>query len=261
MRYLTVAVLAACSSAPRQPVAVRQDLPPTAAGPGSATPTTAKVVAGDPGGVDLDKPIIRKAIKTKLDKITYCYEKALLAQPTLAGTVWVEFEIGGDGIVTRAVATGMDGAVATCVAGVVQTVVFPTSINGKPTKVNYPFTFRPAGDAAGNAAATGSAAKPAGDAVDTSAAGAGGGQGSLDRQMISAGVAAVKDRVVACGTGSSIKGVVKIRVEVAPDGHVVHTTVERTPDAKLGECVAAALEQSTFAATQTGGTFSYPFVF
>jgi len=37
--------------------------------------------------------------------------------------------------------------------------------------------------------------------------------------------------------------------------------VETTPDAALGACVAAAVQKASFAKTQTGGSFSYPFVF
>jgi len=40
---------------------------------------------------DLDKAIIRRYIKRNIQKIQYCYEKQLLAKPTLAGTVSAQF--------------------------------------------------------------------------------------------------------------------------------------------------------------------------
>jgi hypothetical protein len=83
----------------------------------------------------------------------------------------------------------------------------------------------------------------------------------LDKSMISAGVAAVKGRAIACGNRSSAKGVVKVGVKVNPDGSVAAVTVKEQPDATLGGCVAGAMRSARFARTQTGGSFSYPFVF
>jgi predicted Zn finger-like uncharacterized protein len=86
---------------------------------------------------------------------------------------------------------------------------------------------------------------------------------ALDRAMISSGVANVKGRVTACGDKSSAKGKVKVHVKVGPDGRVVGggVSVETTPDPALGACVASAMQKATFAKTQSGGSFSYPFVF
>jgi outer membrane biosynthesis protein TonB len=85
---------------------------------------------------------------------------------------------------------------------------------------------------------------------------------ALDRSMISAGVGNVKARVTACGDKSSAKGKVKVHVKVGPDGHVSGSpSVEQSPDPALGACVANAMSKATFAKTQNGGSFSYPFVF
>ena len=41
--------------------------------------------------------------------------------------------------------------------------------------------------------------------------------------------------------------------------HVLHlATVKETPDAALGDCVAAAVKKVTFPKTQKGGSFTYP---
>ena len=84
---------------------------------------------------------------------------------------------------------------------------------------------------------------------------------SLDRAMISTGIAAVKARVSTCGDRSSAKGKVKVHVKVGGDGRVSDVSVETTPDPSLGSCVKAAVQRATFAKTQSGGSFSYPFVF
>lgn len=84
---------------------------------------------------------------------------------------------------------------------------------------------------------------------------------SLDRESISNGIAAVKARVEACAVHTTAKGKVKVHVRVAATGGVQSVEVERTPDAALGACVAAAVQRAVFARTQAGGSFSYPFVF
>jgi len=84
---------------------------------------------------------------------------------------------------------------------------------------------------------------------------------SLDRAMISDGVAKVKARVMSCGERSPAKGQVKVSVKVSPDGQVTSVTVKNTPDANLGNCVQSMMQKATFAKTQTGGSFSYPYTF
>lgn len=84
---------------------------------------------------------------------------------------------------------------------------------------------------------------------------------ALDRAMISTAIAAVKPRVTACGDRSSAKGNVKVHVKVGGDGRVSNVSVQTTPDASLGSCVAAAVKRASFAKTERGGSFSYPFVF
>jgi TonB family protein len=84
---------------------------------------------------------------------------------------------------------------------------------------------------------------------------------ALDRSMISTGIGNVKARVTSCGDKSPAKGKVKVHVKVDGSGKVSNVTVETSPDAALGACVAAAVQKASFAKTQNGGSFSYPFVF
>jgi hypothetical protein len=91
---------------------------------------------------DLDKSIIRRYIHRHLDKVRYCYEKALLGKPTLEGIVASQFVIGPDGRVTVSTASGVDPAVSSCVASVIKDIEFPRpENNGGTVQVNYPFTF------------------------------------------------------------------------------------------------------------------------
>ncbi|MCW5802690.1 MAG: AgmX/PglI C-terminal domain-containing protein [Deltaproteobacteria bacterium] len=109
----------------------------------AAVPT---VAIGSPTSTgDLDKAIIRRYIKRNLPKISYCYEKELLARPTLSGVVSTQFMISGNGSVTASSGTGVDPAVASCVASVISSIQFPQPKGGGNVQVNYPFTFRPAG--------------------------------------------------------------------------------------------------------------------
>jgi hypothetical protein len=94
---------------------------------------------------DLDKAIIRRYIKRDIQKIQYCYEKALLAKPGLAGTVQTQFFIQPSGSVASATASGVDAQVASCIAEVIKAIQFPQPKGGGGVQVNYPFTFRPTG--------------------------------------------------------------------------------------------------------------------
>jgi hypothetical protein len=112
-------------------------------GRSSAVPT---VAIGQPSAQgDLDKAIIRRYIKRNIQKITYCYEKQLLAKPTLAGTVATQFFITPNGTVAQSTGSGVDPEVANCVADVIKGIEFPKPKGGGGVQVNYPFTFRPAG--------------------------------------------------------------------------------------------------------------------
>jgi hypothetical protein len=122
-------------------------------GPGGGIPGGRKHVAGVPTPIigdptstgDLDKSIIRRYIKRNLAKITYCYEKQLLVNHDLAGTVNVQFFITPTGTVASSVGAGPDKAVASCIADVISTIEFPRPSGGGGVQVNYPFTIRPTG--------------------------------------------------------------------------------------------------------------------
>jgi hypothetical protein len=93
---------------------------------------------------DLDKAIIRRYIKRSIARITYCYEKQLLARPGLEGTVRTQFTISPSGAVSSSTASGMNDDVASCVADVIRAIEFPRPKGGS-VDVVYPFSFRPDG--------------------------------------------------------------------------------------------------------------------
>jgi hypothetical protein len=109
-------------------------------------PDVPKPVIGTPTTVgDLDKEIIRRYIKRNFAKITYCYEKELLVNNTLTGTINVQFFISPTGSVTTAAGNGANQKVANCIADVIQTIEFPRPSGGAGVQVNYPFTIKTAG--------------------------------------------------------------------------------------------------------------------
>ena len=109
----------------------------------AAVPT---VSIGQPNAQgDLDKAIIRRYIKRNVQKIQYCYEKELLAKPTLAGTVQAQFFITPNGTVASSTGNGVDPEVASCVAAVIKNIEFPKPKGGGGVQVNYPFIFRASG--------------------------------------------------------------------------------------------------------------------
>ena len=108
----------------------------------SAVPT---VSIGEPvTNGSLDKPIIRRYIKRNIQKIEYCYEKELLADPALGGTVTASFFITPDGTVKNTTAHGVQPTVASCIASVIQNIEFPKPKDGGDVQVSYQFTFRTA---------------------------------------------------------------------------------------------------------------------
>ncbi len=80
---------------------------------GDSNAPTARVLVGQPrvtGG--LDPAIVRRYVRRRAPMVTYCYEKQLMVNPSLEGTVATHFAIGPDGVVVNASANGFDPDVA-----------------------------------------------------------------------------------------------------------------------------------------------------
>jgi molybdopterin adenylyltransferase len=84
---------------------------------------------------------------------------------------------------------------------------------------------------------------------------------TLDKVMVREAMDNVKPRVIACGERNPAKGIVKLSVAVGGDGSVKSVSVVDSPLPALGECVAAAVKEASFAKTAKGGSFNYPFAF
>lgn len=88
-------------------------------------------------------------------------------------------------------------------------------------------------------------------------------QTSLSASDIKAGIDTFRAKALAvCGDRfPSASGTVKLKVRVTPSGAVDQIAVQETPDEGLAECVHGYMAKATFAATDVGGSFTYPFDF
>ncbi len=105
-------------------------------------PKIGQPVVGPDG---LDKAIIKRYIRNRIEAIGYCYEKQLTVNGSIGGTITVEFVIAPSGAVISARGDGSVGSrdVDSCVLEQVRGIQFPK--NDGMTNVKYPFTFHAAG--------------------------------------------------------------------------------------------------------------------
>jgi hypothetical protein len=96
---------------------------------------------------DLSADIIRRYVRRKLARIRHCYEKELLVNGNLSGTVTTQFQISPTGKVQGVSASGFGNTkVESCVAAAIESIQFPKPTDGGYVNVrSYPFTFQPAG--------------------------------------------------------------------------------------------------------------------
>ena len=119
------------------------------------TSAVPQVRIGQPQVVgELDRAIIRRYIKRNIPRISFCYERVLLAKPRLAGTVTVQFLITATGATSGVQANGVDPEVARCIAGVIGAIEFPRPHGGGSVQVRYPLVFSPNGGASIDSDAT-----------------------------------------------------------------------------------------------------------
>lgn len=79
---------------------------------------------------ELDAAIVRRTLRRHQPRIAYCYEKQLLVEPALSGTVTARFEIDESGSVIDATASGMNDEVASCIASALRIASFPRPTSG-----------------------------------------------------------------------------------------------------------------------------------
>lgn len=125
-----------------RPVPVQQEATPRH----GEAPPKANVLDGagalpDLGRQDLSREDVRNTIASHRNAVRRCYESALSANPTAAGTVTARFTITPEGTVTAATAAGLDREVSRCIEEAVASIMFPRSASS--IRVSYPFTFVP----------------------------------------------------------------------------------------------------------------------
>jgi hypothetical protein len=89
---------------------------------------------------ELDAAIIRRYLRRNMAKLSYCYDKQLLAKPGLTGTINASFGITADGTVASATGSGVSPEVSSCVTDVISHIEFPRPRAGT-VQVTYPLTF------------------------------------------------------------------------------------------------------------------------
>ncbi len=93
----------------------------------------------------LTKEEVAKVIHSHMNEIRYCYESAILADPSLSGKVLVDFKIGSTGGVATAAAaenTMNNVQVGGCLVGKLKNWKFPQPRGGVMVAVSYPFIFK-----------------------------------------------------------------------------------------------------------------------
>ena len=85
--------------------------------------------------------IVQRYIKQYKDQIGYCYEKALLGNPDLEGTVNVSFLLAANGAVLGVDASGVSPEVSSCIGGVVRDIKFPRLADEGSFQIKYPFVL------------------------------------------------------------------------------------------------------------------------
>jgi hypothetical protein len=96
---------------------------------GSSASPTVRVNVSQVNG-ELDTDIVRRILRRNQARLAYCYEKQLLVEPALSGTITAHFEIGTDGSVTSSDASGVNDEVASCMASVIHGASFPAPKSG-----------------------------------------------------------------------------------------------------------------------------------
>ena len=96
----------------------------------------------------LDKYVLAATIQKYLNQVRACYENELQKNSGLAGTVHIDFEVGGNGILnySRVKKSSLGNRKAErCITTKMMTWQFPRPKGGINVPANYPFILRPSG--------------------------------------------------------------------------------------------------------------------
>lgn len=112
---------------------------------GRTTPVPSMTLGRPTVSGGFDVKIINRYIRRSSMKLQYCYERQLLADQTLSGTVTAKLQIMQDGSVAESSATGVDPEVSSCVAAVIKSIEFPKTNRKGVVLVTYPIKFHHGG--------------------------------------------------------------------------------------------------------------------
>ncbi|MBT8331512.1 MAG: AgmX/PglI C-terminal domain-containing protein, partial [Deltaproteobacteria bacterium] len=91
----------------------------------------------------MSREAVKRVIEQHLDEITYCYETALISNPSLKGKITMEWKIrmsGGVGEVRIKSSTIKSPEIYGCIKSAIKTWQFPKPV-GNEVVVSYPFIF------------------------------------------------------------------------------------------------------------------------
>ncbi len=120
-------------------------LPHASGGGALGASLRAQLTLSGPG--QLSESAIEKALSKHMDQLQFCYEKALLTDATLAGSVSLEWVIQTSGSASqlKVVRSQLNnGSLHSCLMGVIAKIQFPAP-KGGPVTISYPFSFNPNG--------------------------------------------------------------------------------------------------------------------
>jgi outer membrane biosynthesis protein TonB len=91
----------------------------------------------------MSREMVKRVIDQHLEEITYCYETALMSNPTILGRIVFEWKILMDGRVgeVRIVASSVNSnTIHGCIKSAIKSWQFPKPV-GAEVVVSYPFVF------------------------------------------------------------------------------------------------------------------------
>jgi hypothetical protein len=106
-------------------------------------PEVREVEGGPPVGRGLLRAAVAAAIGGELDRVRVCYERALVAAPTLAATIAVRLVVAPDGAVGRVRARGGPAALVACVTDVFDGRRWPRPRGGVAVRVDAALALAP----------------------------------------------------------------------------------------------------------------------
>lgn len=256
---------------PIAPAPAPEPTPPADEAEAGAVDPELDTMFGTPG-IDgkLDPDEVKRIITRTQAKLTTCF-----AEPARAGgIVRVMMMINRRGGVTTIAASGIDDALDRCVESALRDVRFGKTADGNPAKIVVPIAFHdtdrsdlapapPTRTAGGDGAcdevacvlenyespccAKYKAAPPAQSVPRTP-----------PRDEIARAFRSMTPRIQACASAAGLTGVLRLRLQILPDGSVAAASVTDV-DAVVATCVLRAAHRLKLTTSQNGVTATFPY--